>query len=546
MEEPKNRIGWWHPAEERPEPAVSALPRLLAAVTRPLFVADRDGAAVAGQDGSALLGRPLHGGRDLLPLTAYCPALHPRMLGDPGFRRDYGLAYAYVGGEMANGISSVLMLTELGRAGMLGFFGAGGLDPGEVEQAVQRLQAHRPPIPFGVNLIHSPLEPELEWALVELFLRTGVGLVSASAYIDLTAPLVWYRAKGLRRGPSGEVQSPHRIVAKVSREEVARRFLSPAPEKILSRLVADGRITAEEAQLAAQIPVADDLTAEADSGGHTDNRPAIALFPAMLALRDEMARRHGFRRPPRVGLAGGIATPESLAAAFAMGAAYAVTGSINQACVEAGTSPAVRELLAAAGPADVAMAPSADMFELGGRVQVLKRGTMFPLRAARLYELYTRHERYEEIPAGQRETLERDFFRRSFEAEWEETRRFFARRDPRQIDRAEQDPKHKMALVFRSYLGRSSAWAVRGAPDRRVDYQVWCGPSMGAFNQWVRGSFLQTPANRRTVTVALNLLYGAAVATRAAWLRAQGVEIPPGSGAVAPLPLEEILARLAD
>jgi len=32
-----------------------------------------------------------------------------------------------------------------------------------------------------------------------------------------------------------------------------------------------------------------DLTAEADSGGHTDNRPALALLPAMMALRDELS-----------------------------------------------------------------------------------------------------------------------------------------------------------------------------------------------------------------------------------------------------------------
>jgi PfaD family protein len=229
-----------------------------------------------------------------------------------------------------------------------------------------------------------------------------------------------------------------------------------------------------------------------------------------------------------------------------MGAAYVLTGSINQSCVEAGTSPAVCALLAEAGPADVAMAPSADMFELGVKVQVLKRGTMYPLRAARLYELYANYDSFDRIPANQREALERDFFRCTFEQEWEHTRVFFSRRDPKQIARAEKDPKHKMALVFRSYLGRSSLWAISGEPSRRIDYQIWCGPAMGAFNQWVRGSFLQPPENRRAATVALNLLYGAAVVTRAAWLRAQAVAVPPGAAAVRPAALEEILGHLND
>src|ERR1019366_8424775 len=54
---------------------------------------------------------------------------------------------------------------------------------------------------------------------------------------------------------------------------------------------------------------------------------------------------------------------------------------------ESGASEGVRRLLAQAEQADTAMAPAADMFEMGVKVQVLKRGTMFPMRAAKLYEL---------------------------------------------------------------------------------------------------------------------------------------------------------------
>jgi len=57
-----------------------------------------------------------------------------------------------------------------------------------------------------------------------------------------------------------------------------------------------------------------------------------------------------------------------------------------------------------------------------------------------------------------------------------------------------------------------------------VDYQVWCGPAMGAFNEWTKGSWLAEPANRTIVAVAMNLLYGAAVVTRINALRNQGVQ----------------------
>ena len=86
------------------------------------------------------------------------------------------------------------------------------------------------------------------------------------------------------------------------------------------------------------------------------------------------------------------------------------------------------------------MAPAADMFELGVKVQVLKRGTMFAPRAGKLYDLYSRHERYEDIPAAQQAILERDFFRCSFAEAWESTRAFFEKRDPRQNVRAEKEP----------------------------------------------------------------------------------------------------------
>lgn len=472
------------------------------------------------------------------------PACLPENLGDSSFRADHGLRYNYVSGAMANGIASVELVEAMGRAGMLGFFGAAGLSLPVVEAAVQRLKRSLEGRPFGFNLIHSPNEPDLESGVVDLYLRHGVRLVEASAYLDLTLPVVRYRLHGIRQDANGEVVCPNRVVAKVSRVEVAAKFLAPAPERLVQELVRRGELTAQQAQLAAHVPVAQDLTAEADSGGHTDNRPAITLLPTMIALRDRLQERHRFRAPLRVGAAGGIATPAGAAAAFAMGAAYVATGSINQACIESGSSDVVREMLAQAEQADVAMAPAADMFEMGVKVQVLKRGTMFAMRAAKLYELYRAHGGLEELPAAERQQLEKNLFRAPLQEIWGQTRDYFLKRDPGQVERAERDPKHKLALVFRWYLGQSSRWANAGEPSRKLDYQVWCGPSMGAFNEWVKGSFLEMPRNRRVVTVALNILYGAAVLQRLQVLRVQGAQMPASWGRCAPLEREVLEERL--
>jgi PfaD family protein len=162
---------------------------------------------------------------------------------------------------------------------------------------------------------------------------------------------------------------------------------------------------------------------------------------------------------------------------------------------------------------------------------------MFAVRARKLYELFRDHDSLESIPAPERARVEKDLLRATFEEAWESTRSFWAQRDPRQVERAEAEPKHRMALVFRSYLGLSSRWAVAGQDDRRNDYQIWCGPAMGAFNSWVKGSFLEEPSSRTAVQVARNLLEGAAAVTRAQQLRTFGLPVPPSAFDYRPRPL---------
>ncbi|HZV04982.1 MAG TPA: PfaD family polyunsaturated fatty acid/polyketide biosynthesis protein [Gemmataceae bacterium] len=471
---------------------------------------------------------------------AYAPACRLEDLGDPTFCADHRIRYPYLAGAMANGIGSADIVEAMGRAGMLAFFGAAGLPIATVESAIDRIQNNLGDTPYGFNLIHSPGEPNLERAVVDLYVRRGVRLVEASAFLDLTLPVVRYRVHGIHRAPSGKIVTPNRVIVKVSRVEVASKFLAPPPDRMLQELVRQGDITPDQAALAARMPVAQDVTAEADSGGHTDNRPAITLVPTLIALRDRLQSQYGYDQPLRVGTAGGIATPASAAAAFAMGAAYVLTGSVNQACVESGSSDAVREMLAQAEQADTIMAPAADMFEMGVKVQVLKRGTMFAMRAAKLYELYRAYPSLEALPDTERANLEKNLFRAPLAEIWEKTRVFFLQRDPAQVERAGRDPKHKMALVFRWYLGLSSRWANTGEPTRRLDYQIWCGPAMGAFNEWTKGSFLEQPRDRRVVTVAFNILYGAAVLLRLQTLRSQGFPLLREWSRVTPLEMETI------
>ena len=535
-------MGWWHPDVSNPSAEPSDIRDMVGDLRSTVAVVHvPDGFAMA-RGGVAQLGGAFPGPA-FFPLAAFLPPLLPEDLGDSAFCTTHGLKYPYMTGAMANGIGSADIVEAMSRAGMLGSFGAAGLSIDRITQAIDRLQATLGDKPFCFNLIHSPNEPAHEAAVTDLYLRRGVKLVEASAYLDLTPSIVRYRVSGLMQGPHGVIAS-HRVIAKVSRVEVATKFLSPPPMRILQELYAAGHITEHQIDLASRVPMCDDLTAEADSGGHTDNRPALTLLPTLLALRDRLQTQFGYSTAVRVGLAGGIATPSSVAAAFSMGAAYVVTGSVNQACIESGSSEPVRKMLAEAGQADVAMAPAADMFEMGVKVQVLKRGTMFAMRAGKLYEIYRQYPSWEAIPATERAQLEKTFFRTTFTAIWDETRDFFQRRDPTQLPKAEADPKHKMALVFRWYLGLSSRWANSGDTTRQLDYQVWCGPAMGAFNEWTKGTFLEQPANRDVVTVAVNLLYGACVQLRRETLRQQGIALSSSMMRTGPIERNELQARL--
>ncbi|MCX5381493.1 PfaD family polyunsaturated fatty acid/polyketide biosynthesis protein [Streptomyces sp. NBC_00091] len=473
-----------------------------------------------------------------LAVVARLPGLYPEWLGDQEFTRTHGARFPYVAGEMAHGISGTALVSEMAHAEMLAFLGSAGLSPERLErvlgQLADRLGARRN---WGANLIHQPESPALEDETAAVLLRARVPRISVSAYMTLTSAVVRCAATGLRRDPGGRIRRGAAVFAKVSRPEVAEQFMSPAPAELLRLLVGRGQLTADEARLAERVPVAEDVTVEADSGGHTDGRPLGVVLPEVLALRDELAARLRLERPVRVGAAGGLGDPASVAAAFALGAAYVVTGTVNQMSVEAAISDRAKALLAEARVTDVGMAPSSDMFEIGAKVQVLRRGTLFAARAGRLQRLYERYASLEALPDATTTALEREVLGSPVAEVWEATRAYWSVRDPAVIARAEADPRHRMALVFRWYLGSSSVWAIDGRPDRVADYQVWCGPAAGAFNRWTAGSFLADPSARTVTQIARNLMQGAAVLTRAHQLRTFGVRLPREAFAFRPRPL---------
>jgi PfaD family protein len=282
---------------------------------------------------------------------------------------------------------------------------------------------------------------------------------------------------------------------------------------MVQELLADGLITSVQAEMALTVPMSDAITIEADSGGHTDSRPLSVLLPFFVRMRNQVQRTIGYRNTVMIGAAGGIGDPQAINGALSMGADYVLLGSVHQCTLEAGTSDLVKQMLSEMTIIDCALGIAPDMFEIGAHVQVLKKGTMYAQRSQKLYSLYQRYDSIDALPKTERTRLEKQVFKQSLEEVWNKAAVYW-RRNPSQIERAQRDPKHKMALIFRWYLGNSSRWARMGDRSRKMDFQIWCGPSLGCLNQWVKGTDLESWSNRRVVDVVHHLLDGVIAARR--------------------------------
>lgn len=434
--------------------------------------------------------------------------IEARMLGSEDFRRDYGLRLSYVAGSMHAGIASKELVTKMGEAGLMSYFGAEGLSLEEIEEAIRHIQGQLTRNePYGMSLHYRSDNPVLEMDTVALYLKHGIRFVEASGYLQLTDPVVLYRLRGLSRDQDGRIACENRVLAKVSRLEIAEAFMSPAPERIVSRLLQAGEITAEQAQMSRQVPLSHDICVQADSGGYTEGGIASVLMPTMIALKDRMMKQHGYGKSIRVGLAGGIGAPEAAASAFVMGADFILTGSINQCTIESGASESVKDMLQDIGVHDTDYAPAGDGFETGARVQVLKRGVFFPARARKLHQLYDRYPSLEALPREIISQLENKYFKRSIDEVWRETMSWLdGKGGQNDIEKAHQDPRHKMMLVFGWYFDYSLKAALEGRPEHRLDYQIHTGPALGAFNQWVKGTELENWRSRRADEIAAKLM----------------------------------------
>lgn len=432
----------------------------------------------------------------------------PNKLGDKEFINDYKIKYAYLAGAMYRGIASKEMLIKLANANLIGFLGTGGMSLEWISNEIDSIKTAIGNKSFGTNLLHNLKDPQFEFETVKLYLSKGVHYISASAYTRITPALVYYRVSGIYQD-GDTIKSHNFLMAKISHHEIAKLFLSPPPLDILKELLHKKLINEKQFELAKNITLASDIVVEADSGGHTDMGNLAVLLPTIQRSRDQLSNSTSPR--VRVGAAGGIGTPEAAASAFLMGADFILTGSINQCTVESGASQVVKELLSTAGINDMAYCPAGDMFEMGAKVQVLKKGNLFSVRAQKLYELYKNYESLEHIPPETISFLEKSIFKMPLTKVWQETHNYLSQNSPKVIEFAQSDPKVKMACIFKWYFAQSVNLALSGDVLRKTDFQIHCGPALGAFNEWVKGTTLEKCQNRHVDSIADELMTATAL-----------------------------------
>ncbi|UJF34760.1 PfaD family polyunsaturated fatty acid/polyketide biosynthesis protein [Paenibacillus hexagrammi] len=426
----------------------------------------------------------------------------PELLGNPIFQKRYHCKWSYYAGSMGRGIASEPLVVAMGKADLLSIFGSAGLSVSEIEEHITSLQTQLgPDKPFGMCLIRNLDHIEEEWERVELFLKYQIPVVEASAYAQLTLPLVYFRTKGLVQH-GNKIVIPRRIIGKCSRLEVARLFLSPPPMPIIRELLNEGLISDEEARLSQYIPMADDLAVEADSGGHTDQGVSFSLIPSVISLKNSLQRQYQYQEEIMIGCGGGIGTPEAAAAAFTLGADFIFTGSINHCTVESGAHPVIKDLLHTITIHDTAITIAGDMFEVGAKAQVVKKSTQFHARANHLYKLYMNYHSLEDIPQAIKNQIETLYFKKTFAEVWTEVCEYKKGKKSEQLREAEENPRYKMALIFKWYFAHCSQVTRNGDESEKDNFLIPCGPAMGAFNQWVKGTPYEHWKNRHVDQIA--------------------------------------------
>ena len=171
--------------------------------------------------------------------------------------------------------------------------------------------------------------------------------------------------------------------------------------------------------------------------------------------------------------------------------------------------------------------------EAAAFIRITPALVLFPARANKLWQLYHRYDSIEDIPEKTQLQIQEKFFKKTFDDVWTETRQhLLSTNRPDEVDNAEQNSKAKMARIFRWYFAHSMQLAFAGNHNERVNFQVHTGPALGAFNQWVKGTPLESWQNRHVAEIGEKIMRDTAdlLTQKTRQLLAFNQRTPPDNG----------------
>lgn len=116
-------------------------------LSRPVYIVQKEGRTGITHHQDLPVSKNGSAAASALMISA--PALPIEDLGDLAFKSFYNTPYAYYAGSMAHAISSERMVIEMGKAGFLCSYGAGGVPPRQLESAIINIQQALPNAPYA-------------------------------------------------------------------------------------------------------------------------------------------------------------------------------------------------------------------------------------------------------------------------------------------------------------------------------------------------------------------------------------------------------------
>lgn len=404
----------------------------------------------------------------------------PKSLGSKAFKKLFSLDYSYIVSGLPSYTHGRGMLQNLSENGMLGFFNLDGLTFEEKEESLNTLNQHD--FNFGVEFSIDDFDEKEDDKLITLLMGQNIKYILVKGCSKIT--------ESLRRFKSSK---SNLLIAKVSHPDQCVS-LSSESDPIFNAFLIDGSFVSNQ-----------------------DTRSILSLMPS---IKNILSQKSIF-----LGVTGDLGTPESLAAAYAMGADFVSTCSINLLSNDVSASDSYKDSIKKVRFQDISLVSSFDGFESGAKIRALNFGTRFVAVSSKIGAWFFEKKSVETLSEGERAYLESKVFTDSLDQTVADANAFFEHRNPSLVEAASSNSRICLAMLIRYYLEMGHLWAIEGDDSKKLDFNIKVGLDLASFNQWRQGTIFEDDDKLSVVQIALNLMMGAQYEIRKQFLLAQDVEL---------------------